>query len=173
MDREDDLDDHNYQVREIYAQFGLSSYLGQVMEKGVVNLLTLQANVASSNPTPRSFDLLFEKFAGYTLGRLIKTMERTFPAEIETLTALRRALPIRNSLAHDFFWDRAAQCMSFSGREAMLAELLTMREPFQSADGLVGALVRRVAEAGGIAPQQFEARLTEALDELKLQMPEG
>lgn len=38
MDREDDLDDHNYQVREIYAQFGLSSYLGQVMEKGVVNL---------------------------------------------------------------------------------------------------------------------------------------
>lgn len=173
MDREDDLDDHNYQVREIYAQFGLSSYLGQVMEKGVVNLLTLQAHVVSSNPTPQNFDLLFEKFTGYTLGRLIKTMERTFPAETETVAALRRALPIRNSLAHDFFWDRATQFMSFSGREAMLAELLAMHEPFQSADGLVSALVHRVAAAGGITLQQFEARLAEALDELKLQMPEG
>lgn len=172
MSREDDLDDHNYQVREVFAQYGLSSYLGQVMEKGVVNLLTLYENVESSHPTQQSFDVLFEKFAGYTLGRLIKTMERTFPAEVETITALRRALPIRNSLAHDFFWRRAAEFTSSSGREAMLAEIISMHEPFQSADALVSALVRRVAEAGGITPEHFEANLLEALDELKQQVPD-
>ena len=172
MGREDDLDDHNYQVREVYAQYGLSSYLGQVMEKGVVNLLTLHANIESANPTQQSFDVFFEKFAGYTLGRLIMTVERTFPAEVETIAALRRALPIRNSLAHDFFWDRAPQFMSFPGREAMLAEILSMHEPFQSADALVSALVRRVAEAGGITPEQYEAHLAEASDELKQQIPD-
>lgn len=31
--RDDDFDNHNYQVREIFAQYGLTSYLGQVMEK--------------------------------------------------------------------------------------------------------------------------------------------
>lgn len=172
IDREDDLDDHNFQVREVYAQYGLSSYLGQVMEKGVVNLLTLHATVGSANPTQQSFDASFEKFAGYTLGRLIMMMESAFPAEVETITALRRALPIRNSLAHDFFWDRAAEFMSFSGREAMLAEIVSMHEPFQAADALVSDLVRRVADAGGITPERFEAHLADAFDELKQQVPD-
>ncbi|GAT74860.1 hypothetical protein MHM582_3368 [Microbacterium sp. HM58-2] len=171
LGREDDLDDHAYQVREVYAQYGLSSYLGQVMEKGVVNLLSLHANVESPSPTQQSFDVYFNKFAGYTLGRLILAVEKAFPAEVETIAALRRALPIRNSLAHDFFWDRATQFMSFSGREAMLSEILSMHEPFQAADALVSALVRRVAEAGGITPAQFDANLAEALDELKQQSP--
>jgi hypothetical protein len=172
MGREDDLDDHNYQVREVYAQYGLSSYLGQVMEKGVVNLLTLHANVESPDPTQQTFDVFFEKFAGHTLGRLITAVEKTFPSEVETIAALRRALPIRNSLAHDFFWDRATQFMSFSGREEMLAEIISMHEPFQSADALVSVLVRRVAERGGITPEQFEANLAEAYEELRERTPE-
>ena len=114
LGREDDLDDHNYQVREVYAQYGLSSYLGQVMEKGLVNLLALHANVQLPNPTSNSFDNFFEKFAGYTLGRLIMAVEKAFPAETQTIVALRRALPIRNALAHDFFWDRAEQFMGSS-----------------------------------------------------------
>lgn len=171
LGREDDLDDHNYQVREVYAQYGLSSYLGQVMEKGVVNLLTLHANIESPNPTQQSFDVFFEKFAGYTLGRLITAVEKSFPEEVETIAALRRALPIRNFLAHDFFWDRAVQFMSFSGREAMFSEIVSMHEPFHSADVLVSALVHRVAEAGGITPEQFEANLADALEDLKQQSP--
>lgn len=171
LGREDDLDDHDYQVREVYAQYGLASYLGQVMEKGVVNLLTLHANVESPNPTQQSFDVFFEKFAGYTLGRLIVDLEKAFPAEVETIAALRRALPIRNSLAHDFFWDRATHFMSFSGREEMLTEIVSMHEPFKSADVFVTALVRRVAEAGGITPEQFEANLADAYDELNQQVP--
>lgn len=76
MGREDDLDDEEYQVREVYAQYGLSSYPGQVMEKGVVNLPTLHANVESGNPSQQGFDALFDKFARYTLGWLIMTVER-------------------------------------------------------------------------------------------------
>lgn len=170
LGRDDDLDDHNYQVREVYAQYGLSSYLGQVMERGVVNLLTLHANVESRNPTQQSFDLFFKKFAAYTLGRLIEAVEKTFPAEVGTIAALRRALPIRNFLAHNFFWDRAAQFMSFLGREAMLSEILSMHEPFESADVLVSALTGRVAEAGGISPQQYEKNLAAAFDELNEQV---
>lgn len=170
--REDDLDDHNYQVREVYAQYGLASYLGQVMEKGVVSLLTLHAVVTLPGPTQQSYDVHFEEFARYTLGRLVVAVEKAFPAEVETIAALRLALPIRNALAHDFFWDRAAEFMSFSGREAMLAEVLSMHEPFQSADELVDALVKRVAAQGGIDPDQFEAKLSAAVDELRRQIPD-
>jgi hypothetical protein len=39
--REDDHDDHSFQVREVYALYGLSSYFGQVMEKSIVTLADL------------------------------------------------------------------------------------------------------------------------------------
>ncbi|MEO5535344.1 MAG: hypothetical protein ABIR17_09470 [Pseudolysinimonas sp.] len=41
--REGDLDDASYQIREVYAQYGLTNYASQVMEKGIVNTLVLKA----------------------------------------------------------------------------------------------------------------------------------
>ena len=41
VERDDAMDDGNYHTREVYAHFGLAVYQAQVLEHGVVNLLTL------------------------------------------------------------------------------------------------------------------------------------
>ena len=35
------MDDQNYHTREVYANFGRAVYYAQILEHGVVNLLTL------------------------------------------------------------------------------------------------------------------------------------
>jgi hypothetical protein len=168
--REDDLDDANYQVREVYAQYGLANYASQVMEKGVVNVLVLKANAESATPTAQNFNLLFEKYARMTLGRLLTAFKKALPGEHEVYESLAVALPLRNFIAHTFFWDRVPDFHSFSGREAMLAELIEARVVFESTDALVNQLVRRVAASVGIDAEQFQRNLADATEELQRQI---
>ena len=44
VERDDGMDDDNYHTREVYANFGLAVYHAQVLEHGVVNLLTFAAH---------------------------------------------------------------------------------------------------------------------------------
>ncbi len=41
VERDDGMDDQNYHTREVYANFGRAVYYAQILEHGVVNLLTL------------------------------------------------------------------------------------------------------------------------------------
>jgi hypothetical protein len=52
MMREDDLDDVSFQTRHVFALFGLASYAGQVLEAGLVNLLTLAQNTTTPKRRP-------------------------------------------------------------------------------------------------------------------------
>lgn len=168
--REDDLDDASYQIREVYAQYGLTNYASQVMEKGVVNTLVLKANAESSTPTQANFDVLFAQHAKLTLGQLLRAFAKALPNESPAYDALATALPLRNFIAHTFFWDRAVDFMSFSGRESMLVELIEARELFESTNDLVADLTRRVAAEVGIDAVQFERNLAEATEELSAQI---
>ncbi|KRC58536.1 hypothetical protein ASE14_18340 [Agromyces sp. Root81] len=169
--REDDLDDADYQVREVYAQYGLTNYSSQVLEKGILNTLVLKANSESPTPTAQNFDVLFAKYARLPFGQLLASFQKALPAETEAYDVLARALPLRNFIAHTFFWDRAVDFHSFSGREAMLSELMKAREVFESADALVNQVTRRVAAAAGIDADTFDRRLAEATDDLHARIP--
>ena len=171
--REDDLDDESYQIREVYAQYGLTNYASQVMEKGVVNTLVLKANAASSTPTAQNFDVLFEQHARLPLGQLLRAFQKALPSESAVHDALSTALPLRNFIAHTFFWDRSVDFMSFSGRESMLAELIEARLLFEATDALVGELTRRVAADVGIDAETFERNLAETQAELRAEIPDS
>lgn len=150
------LDDHDYQVREVYAQFGLTSYTSQVMESGLINLLALDANLNDTHTSPDTFDRFRERYARLTLGRLLGEFESRFVAETDVIDSLQRALPLRNRVAHHFFWDKSVAFMSIGGRESMLAELYEMREAFADADSRVSALLRRIAVQAGLSPERIE-----------------
>lgn len=167
LEREDQLDNADYQIREVYAQYGLTNYTSQVMEKGVVNALVLKTNVESATPTAQNFDLLFDKYARMTLGQLLTALKRELPEETEVYTALAAALPLRNSIAHTFFWDRVLDFFSFSGREAMLTELIEAREIFEATDAMVSDLTRRISTSAGIDQEQLELNLTAAESQLR------
>jgi hypothetical protein len=172
MAREDDLDDHEYQVREIYAQFGLTVYLAQVLEKGVVNAVTLaeaidEHDVRPSFPFTDLYDELEAVNAKLPLGPLLKKFRRYVTKDPALLGPLTDALDIRNHLAHHFFWDHANDMISIAGREAMLAELLVLVEQMSETDALVTPVVRRQLRHIGWTDEAFDRAINQSLQRMR------
>jgi hypothetical protein len=71
------LDQHSWEQREIYAQFGVAIYFCQVVETALVNyLLILRRATEQREMTEAEIDELFEDLFGNTLGRNIKAVQR-------------------------------------------------------------------------------------------------
>jgi len=167
----EELDDVAHQIKEVYAQYGLTNYFAQVVEKGTVNALTLKQTATSRQPTTETWDRFFAKNARLTLGQLLRRFETTFPEEPAVTAALKVALPRRNHVAHTFFWDRAAHFDSFAGREAMLADLEADRVMFQETNALVSDLVQRTFARGGMTQERFDVLVSEEVAALRADVP--
>ena len=117
-----DKDEH---VKEVYAHFGLSMYLAQVLEHGIVNTFIFLELIPKTKGKwdVNRFDCYLNGEFGKTLGQLISKLRSlvTINADLEAL--LVSALEKRNWLAHHYFRERAAQFMSASGRDLMIQEL--------------------------------------------------
>jgi len=166
------LDDESYQAREVFAQYGLTSYVSQVLEKAILNALTLRQVAASDAPTQEAWDRYFASNASLTMGRLIGAFERHFPSEGELVRLLRTALPKRNYIAHTFFWNYAVAFTTGTGRETMLLELFEIRELFESVQSLIEPLIRREFMRRGHSAEKLQELLDSAYAELRENLPE-
>lgn len=63
-------------VKEVFAHFGLCLYLSQVVETGIINILTALETATSSQSTRQTFDALYEKHEALTFGNLLKELKR-------------------------------------------------------------------------------------------------
>ncbi|MCD1569900.1 hypothetical protein [Agromyces mediolanus] len=167
----EELDDEAYQIREVYAQYGLASYCSQTVERGLINILTVAATASSPLPTQATYDTHLARLSRLTFGQLVGTYEQSGNADAVVLPALREAAPIRNFITHRFFWDRAVDFLSYAGREGMLAELSNARARFEELETLLGALVRVTAAEAGIDLDWFEQRLEEQIENLRASAP--
>ncbi len=89
-------------AKEVFTFYGLAAYCGQVLEKGLVNLMVaLHADGVAF--TRSQFDRVFDSFDQKTFGQLLKNARTriSIPEAIEQL--LIEALMKRNRLAYDFF----------------------------------------------------------------------
>jgi hypothetical protein len=168
--REDDLDDEDYQVREVYAQFGLTVYKAQVLEKGIVNVTTFGEAVAMGERDPDRFAVLYDSLwdANFqlTLGPLLKKFRRVVDDDHKLAAELSAALKTRNRLAHTFFWEHAEDMMSFAGREAMLSELLLNLGQFHALDERVDGIMHdRLVTIAGWTPQQISREIQTKMHE--------
>lgn len=129
-----ELPPESEQIRESFARFGRAMFYAQCVEKQLGILLgsTLQPNFLASTPDQRDayFDVEFAK----TLGPLIGALRSRGRVPDALEGRLRRALVVRNWLAHEYFWDRSVQGMSFAGREQMIRELDEAAEFLRSVD---------------------------------------
>jgi len=154
----EDIGPGSWQVRQVFAKYGLAMYHGQVLEHGIVNLL-LWSGIAdgickSAEETETVTEALFEQTMG-SLKRLL--MERRIDlAHIEG--DLIRAVSLRNFLAHRYFRERASAFLTHDGRDQMLEELDQAVSFFQEVDGRLDPVTMRIAEEFGILDKMPEAR---------------
>jgi hypothetical protein len=121
--------------KEVYAFFGLCSYYGQVLERGVINLAVVLQARGLTQVTGDDVVRAFSELENRTLGQLVRDVRCQIALSEDLEAALKDAVRDRNYLAHRFFANHDVDFCTSRGRHAMIAELrdLTARCPSGSA----------------------------------------
>ena len=148
-------------VKEVYAHFGLSMYLAQVLEHGIVNTFIFLELIPKAKCKWNSdeFDSYVNGEFDKTLGQLISKLRSltTISDDLEAL--LRSALEKRNWLAHHYFRERSSQFMSASGRDSMIQELQHCQKLFDQADKKLETAITPLRVKFGITDSKIEELL--------------
>lgn len=93
------------------------------------------------------------------MGQLLSTLRSRTPVDPLLDSRLRRALKLRNWLAHDYFWERAGSILTRDGRERMITELQEVADFLNALDRELTAVSDRWLERAGISRDVIQAEL--------------
>lgn len=167
----DSTDGH---VKSVYAHYGLTLYLAQCLEHGLVNALVyvdLIPRKARAVRTKEEWTAEFDSFMGrnfmQTLGSLIRDLRDTTTVPPELEDKLTHALRRRNYLAHHFFRERAEKFMSVRGRDSMVRELEEAQTLFQAADDLLDQAIKPIREKHGFTDNRLGKFYTDYVSKIE------
>lgn len=169
QDREDDLDDENYWIREVYAQFGLAIYLAQVLEHGMVNILVLGKLALDPNATQSLFDTYFDDGLAQTMGQILRHLRPFLGTDSDLVDDLETALQWRNRFVHSFFRTRVSDFATMEGKRTMLLEVASAQEFFRAVDARLEPVLLRYLENLGITASDYNDILDDHLRSLGYQ----
>lgn len=143
-------------TKNVYAYFGRAYYFSECVFRGVIQFL---ATSLPSMTRPRVEERLvvLDKL---TLGALIAEAEGKLPEPLQT--QLRVALPVRNFLAHGFWFERVFLMSTASGLARMVEELEGYSEQFESISKQLDEIAFANMQAKGVTPEQWEEIMVEA-----------
>lgn len=156
------LDINQEQTREVYAQYGLTMYFAQCLERGLAILLATAYGPGPRKITRMQYDILLNTLFKRTFGALVSNL-RTVPFPNHLEEQLQQALEKRNWLTHHYFWDRAGHLASQKGQEEMMLELKEMRELFSELDNELGRITNEWSSSHGVTNEVFQDALEKIL----------
>ena len=169
------IDPESAQIREVYAYFGLAMYQAQCLERQLAMILATKYGPGPTRITSREFDALLERLFRRTLGHLVNEIGALVEVSEDEKEQLRDALSKRNWLAHHYFWNRAEEFLSESGRASMIIELQEVAETFQALDQILTNRTVEWAETFGITQQSIDEHMERLLqgctDYIKVSQP--
>ena len=130
----EELDADAQQRRETFALYGLAMYHAQCVEKSLAILVSSVFNKEFLPSKPDRREEIQEEVFAKTIGRLLNRLKKqvTLPPNLDK--TLIKALQKRNWLAHEYFWERAVQLLTLSGRNRMIDELSNIIDFFSKLD---------------------------------------
>jgi hypothetical protein len=169
-------DEHEAEVKEVYARFGLALYFAQVLEHGIVNAMVIMSLIPEKRhlaPSASEWAATVDQFMSQkfekTMGGLIHDLQAHGATPAGLQGSLRDALRKRNWLAHHFFRERASDFMTRSGRSRMLAELDECRDLFHATDSLLEQAVRPVRLTAGLSDEM----LADILEKMRAELDDA
>ena len=148
--------------KELYAFFGLTFYKAQVLEQGIVNLAVALQAKGICPLTVGDVLQIYERYDKKTLGSVLKAA-RSLTAIPESMDSdLKKALQIRNHLAHRFFVDHSEHMLTAKGCGAMLDELREMLEFLATVDEEFDKIWMAAWNALGVTQKWFDQQFEKA-----------
>lgn len=144
--------EHN--LDKLYAQFGRTAEMAQVMELEAGNLTLAYVMIAFDTNNLTNEDKLFLKSLSEdvdrrTFGYLIKSMKKSMAIDQTIKEAIDAALEKRNHLIHHFFRTHNFAIYSEEGRERMIEELAEYHKTFSHAHALLHGMTQALNEMFG------------------------
>ena len=159
----EEIDEESWQIREVYAKYGLAMYSAQCFETGLVNLLVSLKLKDREKITRSDIDLFTEKNYEKTLGGLIHSLKQAMKISENLETELRELLDIRNYLAHRYFRVKAVNFMKKSGRQHMLSELESIISKLENGDKKIDSIVSVIYKQYGITNEMVSKIIEDLL----------
>ena len=155
-------DSESEQKREVFAHFGLAMLQAQALERQLAIILVTKYGPGPNSITGTERDKILEGLFSKTLGTLVNKVGTAPQLSDEDKEKLSQALAKRNWLAHEYFWDRAKEILSESGRASMIEELKEAAEYFQTVDELFTSRSVEWFEEAGITKREIDQAIEQA-----------
>ncbi len=149
-------DSESEQKREVFARFGLAMYWSQCLERQLALILVTKYGPGPNNISGTERDKILDGLFSKTLGTLVNKVGMAPQLSEDDKEQLSKAGDKRNWLAHDYFWDRAKEILSESGRTLMIEELEEAANFFEALDELFTKSTVAWLEEAGITQQEVD-----------------
>jgi len=103
-------------LRDFYANFGLTVYAAQCLEIGALNLLLCLKKMDAPFSPPEDLKALEQQLRRKTLGSFLRQISDDLDLDENSQSLLLQALRDRNYLLHHFVTEHAAEVMILEGR---------------------------------------------------------
>lgn len=138
--------------REVFARYGLAMHNAQCLEKQLALMLALSApNFFTQNPEER--DLLFDKALTEPFGKIWNKLRTVVPFDSDLVNQISKAKTVRNHLAHNYFWEHAADLLSEAGQEKLIADLTAAADQFKNLDDRLTKIIDAYSQQIGITEE--------------------
>jgi len=159
----EEIDNESWQVREVYAKYGVAMYFAQCLETELVNLLVALKLKDRDKITRSDIDSFMEENYKKTLGRLIQSLKKAMKIPENLEIELAELLNIRNYLAHHYFRDKAIDFVNKDGRQNMLSELELIISKLVNGDKKISSIVSVIREQYGITEEMISKMVDDLL----------
>jgi hypothetical protein len=119
----EEIDPESWLARQVYAYFGLAMYWAQAIEYGITNVAVATGMRDGAITLQGEVEIDYAGMFSKTMGQARNELLRRCPDLVEFEDKLRRAVKLRNFLAHSYFRHRTSAFMTAEGQEAMIREL--------------------------------------------------
>lgn len=158
------IEPESSQIREVYAQFGLTIYQVQCFERTLAILLSIVYGPDPQKVTRLQYERLLGRHFQKTLGNLINQLRKFVTISQQLEITLSKALQKRNWLIHHYFWERAITFVGEEGRESMIEELQGVAKFFEDVDSKFTAIVEEYGKKQGITEEVIQRTIQKLID---------
>ena len=150
-------------IRELYAAFGLAYFRSECLHRGLcISLVYLKLPKAEFITRPRVEELLARSYS-LTLGEVAEKLERILPDKWNI--ELKKAVEVRNFIAHHFWFDRVHLMFSIGGTRSLIVELHSWANMFDKLDVQISewSEVKEKQKELGISDKELKDSLRDIL----------
>jgi hypothetical protein len=152
------------ETREVYARFGLATYLGNVVDEALSNCLVVFEFAFRPGAGRAGVADFQAEVAKDTMGRKVTRLASSpRPPSDGLIALLKQVVAERNDLAHRFMAEKCTKWFSKVGRTEMIAQLKGAGDLFERVDKALECEYRPRAEALNMADKLIREIMDEQI----------